>query len=431
MVELPKQYNIKESESRWLKYWEEHDIFKFDNKSDKETFAVDNPPPTVSGKMHLGHSFSYAQQDINVRVRRMLGYNVYYPFGTDDNGLPTEKLVEKLKKVRSVAMERSEFVKLCNETLKEIKDDFVLDWKKIGMSCDFKNASYSTIDPYCIKTSQASFVDLFNKKLVYQDEAPSMWCVNCQTAIAQAELEDADLSSTFNDVEFSIVDLDEKIIIATTRPELLPACVCIFVNPNDKRYLHLIGKKAKVPLFEQEVTIFADESAQMDKGSGILMICSYGDRFDVDAIKRHKLKARVCIARDGKLNDVAKEFNGLKIKEARLKILEKLESTGFLKNKKQITHTVNVHDKCGFEIEFLTTKQWFVKVCDFKEAIKRYGSKINWYPLSMKTRFDNWVENLNWDWCISRQRHFGVSIPIWYCDKCGALKIASIKQLPV
>ena len=427
-MEFPKQYDFQEVEKKWIKYWEENGIFKFDKHSKKPFYSVDTPPPTVSGNMHIGHAFSYSQQDITVRFWRQYGYNVLHPFGTDDNGLPTERLVEKLKKVKSVRMDKQEFIELCNTTIKEIKPDFIQDWKNIGMSCDW-DTTYSTIDPHCIKTSQKSFLDLHVKKKLYQKEAPSIWCVTCQTAVAQAELEDAQLNSHFSDIQFT--SGDEKIVIATTRPELLPACVCIFVHSTDDRYRHLVGKKAKVPLFGQEVPIFADESADPEKGSGILMVCSYGDKFDVDAIQRFKLEPRVVFTKDGKLNYLGGDYQGISIKDARKQILNDLEEKGLLLSKKQIEHTVNVHDKCGTEIEFLSTKQWFVDVISNKKQLIEAGKKIRWNPEYMKTRYDHWVEGLQWDWCISRQRHFGVPFPVWYCKKCHQVKLASEEQLPV
>ncbi len=417
-------------EEKWQKFWEDEGIYRFDPGAPGKIFSIDTPPPTLSGDMHIGHAFSYTQQDIIARYHRMKGENVYYPFGTDDNGLPTERLVEKMKKVKSTRMPRPDFVKLCEATINEVKEGFVQDWKRIGMSCDFSRP-YSTIDEHCRKTSQRSFIDIYKKGLIYRQNAPSMWCVNCQTAIAQAELEDKEQNSSFNDVTFNIQETGEKIIIGTTRPELLPACVCVFVHPDDVRYTQLVGKHAIVPIFEQVVPIFADPSANPEKGSGILMICSYGDRFDVDAINRKRLEPRITISKDGKMNELAKQFAGLPIKDARKAILDELTARSLLTAKKDIIHTVNVHDKCGTEIEFLATSQWFIKIMDHKQDFLDAGRKINWHPQSMKARYDNWVENLNWDWCISRQRHFGVPFPIWISKKTGEAILADVEQLPV
>ncbi len=430
---MAETYNFKESEKKWREFWENESIFKFDKKKKGNLYVVDTPPPTVSGRMHIGHSYSYSQQDFVVRFRRMMGDNVYYPFGTDDNGLPTERLIEKLKNVKSKNMSRDEFVKLCQSTLKEITPEFINDWKIIGMSCDFSNI-YSTIDSHCIKTSQKSFIDLMKKGLVYQQTAPSMWCVNCQTAIAQAELEDKELDSTFNDVQFGVVHGEkgrDKITIATTRPELIPACVFVYVHPDDKRYKNIVGKEVIVPLFNYKVPIFADSSADPEKGSGILMVCSYGDKYDAEAIAKRKVEPRIVLAKDGRMNHLSGKYENLTIKEARKAILDDLDKEGLLLNKKHIRHAVNVHDKCGTEIEFLTTKQWFIKVLENKNKFIEAADKIKWYPEHMKSRYVHWVEGLNWDWCVSRQRHFGVPFPIWSCKKCGKIAIADEKYLPV
>jgi valyl-tRNA synthetase len=427
-MNLPKKYNFSESENKWKKYWEKNKIYKFDPKSNKKIYSVDTPPPTVSGEMHIGHALSYSQEDFVVRFQRMNGKNVFYPFGTDDNGLPTERLVERLKKVKSVDMKKNEFVKLCQKTVKEILPKFVQDWKDVGMSCDF-DTTYSTIDDHSIKTSQKSFIDLYKKKLVSRKSSPTMWCVNCQTAIAQAELEDKSFSSTFNDIKFEVEG--KELIISTTRPELIPACVCIYVHPDDKRYKKIVGKKVKIPLFGYTVPIFADKSAEPEKGSGAMMVCSYGDRYDVEAITKRKLDPRIVFAKDGKLNELAGKYEGLTIKEARNKILEDLEKKKLLVDKREIEHVVNVHDKCGTEVEFLSSEQWFIDILKNKSKLIKAANDINWYPKFMKARYVNWVKNLEWDWNISRQRHYGVPFPVWYCKKCGEAIVADEKQLPV
>jgi valyl-tRNA synthetase len=419
-----KQYNFKESEEKLKKFWEARKIYAA--KPGKKAYYVDTPPPTVSGKMHLGHAFSYSQQDFIVRFRRMFNGNVVYPFGTDDNGLPTERLVEKLKGVKSKEMSREAFIKLCLETIKEITPQFMQDWKDIGSSCDFE-LRYSTIDDNSRKISQQSFIDLYKRKIAYKKEFPSMWCPECQTAIAQAELEDKELPSLFTTIKFSCEGKD--LLIGTTRPELIPACVAVFVNPTDERYKKLIGKKAKTPLFNVEVPIIADESAQIDKGTGVLMICSYGDKYDADAIRRHNLKAKIVLNLNGTLN--FGNYAGMKIREARKKILADLKEAGLITEQKSITHNVNVHDKCGTEVEFLATEQWFIKILENKEDWIKLGNKIKWYPEFMHKRYDSWVNGLEWDWNISRDRHFGIPIPVWECPKCKEVILAEEKELPI
>ena len=412
------------NEKKIIALWEKEKIYKFDANSKKKVYSVDTDPPTVSGAMHIGHAFHYAQEDFIVRFKRMLGNNIFFPFGTDDNGLPTERLVEKLNKVKSKEMSRTKFIELCLKTIKKIGPDFIQDWKNLGMSCDF-DIYYSTIDKNSQKISQKSFIDLVKKGEIYRKKFPTIWCPECQTSIAQAELEDKEEESLFSTLKFSCDGKD--LLIATTRPELLGGCVAIFVNPKDKRYIDLIGKKAVVPIYDYEVPIIADESAEIDKGTGVLMVCSYGDRFDVDAVNRHKLKSKVVLDENGEV----KGFGGLRVKRARKKILEDLKSRDLIAEQKSIKHVVNVHDKCGTCIEFIEVEQWFTKVLDKKKKWIEQGNKINWYPKYMQKRYDNWVNGLEWDWSISRNRHFGVGIPVWYCGECEEIILANEKELPV
>ena len=323
-------------------------------------------------------------------------------------------------------MSREDFIKLCLKTLKEILPNFIQDWKDLGISSDY-NVLYSTIDDNSRKISQKSFLDLYKKKEIYKKEFPTIWCPECQTPIAQAELEDREEKSFFSTLRF--LCNGKELLIATTRPELLGACVGVFVHPDDKRYKNLVGKKAKVPLFDFEVPIIADISASMDKGTGAMMVCSYGDKYDVDAINRYKLNPKLIFDKSGKIN--FGEYKGLKVKEARKKIFEDLNKKDLISEQKEIKHVVNVHDKCGTPIEFVTTEQWFIKILDKKKKFLEQGNKIKWYPEFMHKRYDNWVNGLEWDWSISRERHFGVPIPVWECEKCGEIILAEEKELPV
>ena len=423
---VKNKFDFKEIEEKWRKFWEKEKIYKFNPNLKKKFYSIDTPPPTVSGQMHIGHAFSYSQQDFIARFRRMFEGSVFYPFGTDDNGLPTERLVEKSLKIKSKELGRKEFIQIVLKFLKDFTPKAVQDWKDLGMSCDF-NVSYSTIDDNVRKISQKSFIELFNKKEIYKKEFPTIWCPECQTPIAQAELEDKEEKSLFSTLHFSCEG--KKLLIATTRPELLGACVAIFVHPEDKRYKKLIGKKAKVPLFDFEIPIIADKSAEPEKGTGVLMICSYGDKFDVDAINRHKLEPRLVLDKQGKI--IEGDYKGLKVKDARRKILGDLEKGNLIEEQKEIQHVVNVHDKCGTPIEFIATEQWFVKILDKKKKFIEQGKKIKWYPEFMQKRYDNWIKGLEWDWSISRERHFGIPIPVWECKECGEIILASEKELPV
>jgi valyl-tRNA synthetase len=423
-------YVPKEAEPKWQTFWEENGIYSFDPYDEtREIFSVDTPPPTVSGKMHLGHSFSYSHQDFIVRFHRMLGKNIFYPFGTDDNGVPTERLIEKTKGVKSLEMDRQEFVKLCLATLDaELRPKYLGDWKRIGMSCDWK-LFYSTINEHCQKVSQRSFIDLYKKGRVYRKEAPAVWCPECRTGISQQEMVDKELDSTFNDIVFKVDG--KELVIATTRPELLPACVAVFYHPSDKRYSGLKGKKAKVPLFGFEVPVIGDARADPEKGTGIVMCCTFGDQTDMEWQKAHNLPIKEAITKDGKMSALAGKYAGMSIKEARKHMISDMKGAQLLISQKPIRHAVNVHERCGTEIEFVHSKQWFIKYLDMKDEMKKWGSEFKWHPAHFVSRYTNWIDGLQWDWLISRQRYFGIPFPVWYCSKCGELVLADESRLPV
>ncbi|MCA9478464.1 MAG: valine--tRNA ligase, partial [Nanoarchaeota archaeon] len=289
---------------------------------------------------------------------------------------------------------------------------------------------YSTIDKQPTRVSQQSFIDLLEKELVYKKETPVTWCVKCQTAIAQADFENIEKESVFNDIAFHDAQ-GKELLIATTRPELIPACVALAAHPEDERYAYLKGKTAKVPLFDYEVPIIYDEDVAMDKGTGLMMVCTFGDKEDVEKWNKHQLDLRVIFEKYGKLNSLAGKYEGLGIKNAREEIIKDLKEAGHLKGQKQIVHNTNTHDRCGTEIEFMKTPQWFIKVIENKEKLVAAADQINWHPEHMKVRYVHWVENLNWDWCISRQRHFGVPFPVWYEKDTGNMIVAKSSDLPI
>ena len=426
---MAKIYNFSETEQKLLKFWEKEKIYKFNPQKRGKIFSIDTPPPTLSGRMHLGHFFSYTHQDIIARYHRMIGENVFYLFGVDDNGLPTEKLVEKLNKVRLFDLGREEFIKLCQKTIRKILPEFVFDWKRMGLSCDFSQI-YSTISKEVQKLSQYYFIDLYKKGRIYQKETPVLFCLECQTAIAQAEIQEVERKSYFVDIKFNLKE-GGQVTISTTRPELLPSCVAIFVHPKDKRYKEIVEKTAIVPIFGQKVPIFADELVDPKKGTGVVMCCTFGDTTDLEWYFKHKLSLRISITKDGKMNELAGPFKGLSVKQARQSIIQELAKKGFVKDKKEIVHIIKVHERCQREIEILPTQQWFIKYLDLKEKFLEQSKKLNWYPKYMRVRLDNWIKGLRWDWCISRQRYFGIPIPVWYCKKCKKVILPPIKDLPV
>lgn len=427
-MDTPNQYDPLEQEEELLKKWEDERLYEFEDSEGKENFVIDTPPPTVSGKMHVGHACSYSHGDMIARYKRMNGYDVYYPFGTDDNGLPTERLVEKKKDVDSLDMTRKEFRELCRAFLEEERPSFVSDWKRLGSSCDFENM-YSTIDEKSIKTSQKSFLDLHKKGLLDRRESPVSWCPECQTSIAQAEFENLEMTSHMNKIVFK--KGGKELLISTTRPELLGACVCLAFHPDDSRYKDLEGSHADVPLFGHEVPIVSDKDVDAEKGTGLMMVCTFGDKEDVEKWHRHNLPLRTIFTEDGKINDELPEYEGLEIREARKQIIQDLEKEGALVRRKKITHNVNVHERCDTPIEFLKTEQWFVEVLNKKDELMKKGKEVDWQPSFMEKRFQHWVEGLQWDWCISRQRHFGVPFPVWYSKKTGEIILADEDDLPV
>ncbi len=428
-MELPKHYDPKEAEKRWQQKWDEDELYKFEESSKAKIFSVDTPPPTVSGAMHMGHAYSYTQCDFIVRYRRMRGDNIFYPFGFDDNGLATERFVEKRTGKRAVEMTRQEFTRLCLSQTQDVEKEMIRSWQSLGLSCEW-GRNYRTIDEFSTKTSQLSFVELYKKGRTYQSEAPTIWCPECATAIAQVELEDKELPSHFTDIYFEFDD-GKKLTIATTRPEYLAACVGIIVHPDDIRYQQLVGNKIKVPLFDHLVPIIADERADPEKGTGAVMCCTFGDQTDVEWWKAYKLPLRIVITPNGKMTELAGRFALLSIKEARKQILEELKKQNLIAGQKEIKHVVNVHERCGTEIEFLVTKQWFIRYLDLREKFLELGNQLKWHPEHMKSRLEGWINGLQWDWCISRQRYFGVPFPVWYCTKCGAVTVADESDLPV
>ncbi len=426
---LDKKYNATEKEEKWLSYWQNENVYKFvpDNR---KIFSIDTPPPTVNGKIHIGHIFSYSQAEMMARYKRLRGFNVFYPFGFDDNGLPSERLVEKEQGKKASEIGREEFSRLCYETTDKYEAEFKELFSRMGVSTDW-NLKYKTVSPSTIKISQTSFLDLVKKGHCYHKEAPALWCNECLTSIAQAELETKTIKTTFNYVNFETVETKEKFTIATTRPELLPAIVSVFVNPNDEKHKHLIGKTAHIPIIDVNVPIMADEKVAIDKGTGVVMCCTFGDQTDIEWWKKYNLPLKSIFTSDGKIISSVKNYGGMKIKEARKKIIEDLQEGGYIVKIEELEHEVQTHERCGKEVEYAVMNQWFIDIMNHKEDFLRIGNEIKWHPEHMHSRYNDWVKNVLWDWCISRQRYFGVPFPVWYCKDCGEPIFADVKDLPV
>ena len=450
--------------------WDQNKIYdRKKNHERKNSFIIDSPPPTVSGSLHVGHIFSYTHQDIIARFKRMNNYNVVYPMGWDDNGLPTERrvqnifgvridndipyienlVVEKEKKIKGLSKDepliinRKNFIEMCQIVTE--KDEVVFKdlFRKMGYSIDWQD-EYSTIDNRSRTISQLSFLDLFEKNMIYQSESPTMWDIDFQTAVAQAEIEDREIDGAYHDISFGVKDSDEEIIISTTRPELLASCVGITAHPDDKRYKHLFGKKALSPVFFAPVPIFPSELVDMEKGTGILMVCTFGDQTDVIWWRENSLPLRQLFSQDGIVDQIKFDssdknsvwqsenpnlanknihsIQGKNLAQTKNIIIDLLKdpinsnnnNPALIKDPKKIKHPVRFYEKGESPIEYISSRQWFVKIIDKKEKLLNAGKEIKWHPEYMSKRYENWTENLSIDWCISRQRFFGVPIPIWY-----------------
>lgn len=434
MQEIPKQYNIREREEHWRNFWEKEGIYKFDESAaaeKKPVFSVDTPPPYVSAEhLHAGHIMSYSQAEFVVRFKRMKGFNVFYPMGFDDNGLPTERFVEKKYKVNKSKISRSEFIKIClDETLKGAETYKKL-WTALGISVDWSK-TYSTINEHCRKISQLSFLDLYKKNLVYKAKRPALWCTTCQTAISQADLEAEEKESELVYIKAKM-ETGEDLVFATTRPELLPACMGISAHPDDARYKKLIGKKVIMPITNAEVVLSADEATDINFGSGVVYYCSYGGGECVEWLARHpEAKTTNLILSYGKISESGGKYAGQTVLEARKNIIKDLEKIGALEKIEPIKHSVYVHERCQTDVEYIETDQWFVKLLDKKNEFLKRGNELKWFPERMKKNYEDWVSGLKWDWCISRQRYYGVPFPVWHCKKCGKIILADEKDLPV
>ena len=393
MRELQKKYNFIDTEKKWQKYWLDNKIYDFDEKDNNTSniYSIDTPPPHVSGVLHMGHIFGYSQMDIIARFQRISGKNVFFPVGYDDNGLPSERYVEKKIGKKSKEIDRSEFIKICDKEIQDAEQLIENLFIRASYSFDF-DKKYRTVSNISSTISQMSFLDLYNKGLVYRKEEPVIWDVIDQTALAQSELEDKDFESQMNYLKFTTTK--GKIIeIMTTRPELLPACVAVMCHPDD---INNIDDNFLITPLGIKVPLIADDKVEKDKGTGFVMCCTFGDQTDIEWWKKYNLDLKIIINEVGRIkidnikNSIKNEYwelDGLKIKDARLKILEILENNGFITRKPQkIIHSVKIGERSKFPVEFLVTKQWFIKVLENKNKLHEQTDKIEWKPDWMKAR---------------------------------------------
>jgi valyl-tRNA synthetase len=456
-LQLPEKPALEGLEAKWMSRWEASGVYRFDRTRPRdEVFAIDTPPPTVSGSLHVGHVFSFTHTDVVARFHRMRGQAVFYPMGWDDNGLPTERRVQNYYGVRCdpslpyvsnfeppaqppkppLSVSRPNFIELCNRLTKEDEKIFEQLWRTLSLSVDW-SMTYATIGKRSQRVSQLAFLHLMKRGLAYQVEAPTLWDVDFKTAVAQAELEDREMPGAYHKISFKLSDVGEdspaSVEIDTTRPELIPACVALVAHPDDPRYRPLFGKQVVTPLFGVRVPVRAHALADPEKGSGIAMICTFGDITDVTWWRELGLPVRAVIQPDGTLRDVTwdapgwesvdadrarryyADLKGLSAAKARVKIVEQLRESGDLVGEpRPISHAVKFFEKGDRPLEIVTSRQWFIKTIEFRDALLERGRELKWHPDYMRVRYENWANGLNGDWCISRQRFFGVPFPVWY-----------------
>src|SRR3954471_21458038 len=446
-VVVPDKPALEGLEHKWVRQWDADQTYAFDRARPREdVFSIDTPPPTASGSLHVGHVCSYTHTDLIARFQRMRGKTVFYPMGWDDNGLPTERRVQNYYGVRCdpslpydpnfnppekpdkqpISVSRPNFIELCNRLTAEDEKAFEQLWKTLGLSIDW-SMTYATIDRTSQAVSQRAFLHLLKKGFAYQVEAPTLWDVDFKTAVAQAELEDRELPGAYHRIRFKRPDGD-AVYIETTRPELIPACVALVAHPDDERYKPLFGQTVRTPLFDVEVPVVAHRLAEPDKGSGIAMICTFGDLNDVTWWRELQLPTRAVAGGDGRLvaeppsgvpAEPYAELAGKTVFSAQQRMVELLRESGDLQgDPAPITHPVKFFEKGERPLEIVTTRQWYIRNggrdADLREALVARGREIQWVPDHMRHRYENWVEGLNGDWLISRQRFFGVPFPVWY-----------------
>jgi valyl-tRNA synthetase len=472
---VPERPTLDGLEAKWSEVWERDGVYRFDRSAERErVYSIDTPPPTVSGSLHVGHVFSYTHTDTVARYQRMRGREVFYPMGWDDNGLPTERRVQNHYGVRcdpSVAYDpafqppvegeagsdpkeplpvsRPNFVELCLQLTESDEQAFEALWRTLGLSVDW-SMTYTTIGRLAQRISQRSFLGLLERGGAYQLEAPTLWDVDFQTAVAQAELEDRERPGAMHRVRFAAagtngavasagadgVDAggdDAQALIETTRPELIPACVALLAHPDDERHRELVGSEVLTPLFGTRVPVMTHPLVERDKGTGLVMVCTFGDLTDVMWWRELGLPVRSVLGPDGRLVEVAwgtpgwesedverargdyAELQGRTINQARKRIVEMLEQSGDLIGEPQpVTRAVKFFEKGERPVEIVTSRQWFIRTIEHRDELIERGRQLKWHPPYMRARFEDWVNGLTGDWCVSRQRFFGVPFPVWY-----------------
>jgi len=425
MSEISKEYDFKQVEERWAGSWDES-VYYFDWNSSAPQYIIDTPPPYPTGNFHIGNALNWCYIDFVARYKRMRGYNVMFPQGWDCHGLPTEVKVEEIHGITKNEVPREEFRRLCEELTAQNIAKMRVTMRRLGFSNDWSN-EYVTMMPEYYSKTQRSFVQMFDKGMIYREDHPVNWCPRCGTAIAFAEVEYDSRTTTLNYLRFGsdLGDLE----IATSRPELLAACVAVAVHPEDEKNRKYIGTEVRVPVFDYPVPVIADEVVDPAFGTGVVMICTFGDKQDVRWWVEHDLPLRQAIDREGKMTEVAGRFARMKISECKDAIIEEMRSEGTIYREEPLDQNVGLCWRCKTAIEILSERQWFVKI-NPGEIIET-SSEIEWVPEHMEIRLKNWTGTMDWDWCISRQRIFATPIPVWYCKSCGEPLVAEEEWLPL
>ncbi|MCQ2086074.1 MAG: valine--tRNA ligase, partial [archaeon] len=412
------QYESAAIERRCREIWKKGEVYHFDPKSDKPVYSIDNPPRYASGALHLGHAVGYSLIDFVARYKRMNGYNVFFPLCFDVNGTPIEIKVEKKYGITKLDTPRDKYRELCEEFADEKINQMIYEFEMLGESMD-PSIYYRTDAKYYRKITQLSFVDLFKKGLVYKGNYPVNWCPSCMTALADAEVEYKNNINKLNYVNFQIADEEGYVCIATTRPELLCTCKAVAVHPDDAEKEHLVGKELITPIFKRKVKIISDPKVKMDYGTGIVMICTIGDKDDLEWVMKYHFEMEKGIDEAGKMTDLAGKYAGMPVIKAREAVIEDLVKQGLIIKQEDNPQQVSTCWRCHEPIEYLQVPQWFLKTLEFKEQVLEMADHIKWFPEFMKIRLQDWVNSLQWDWVIGRQRIFATPIPIWECKKCG------------
>jgi valyl-tRNA synthetase len=430
-MEIPKIYDPKNVELKWQKLWEELGVYRFRREDEKTpTFVIDTPPPYPSGEFHMGTALNWTYIDIVARYKRMRGFNVLFPQGWDCHGLPTEVQVEKRYGIRKRDLPPEHFRELCVKLTEENIAHMKEEMRSLGFSQDW-TTEYRTMDPGYYGRTQLSFVQLYKKGLIYRGEHPVNWCPRCETAIADAEVEYEDKEGVLNYIKFKVSGEDDHLTIATTRPEYLAACVVVAVHPEDERYKKYVGKKLEVPPFGQVVEIIEDHEVDPEFGTGVVMVCTYGDKTDVRWVKRHKLPVIKAVDEQGRMTEASGKYVGMGLEECKKKIIDDIRNARLLVKQENLTQSTGVCWRCHTSVEILAKDQWFLRVLDLNDKVVEGAKKVRWVPDYMLTRLIDWTESMDWDWVISRQRLFATPIPAWYCKGCSEPIVAEESQLPV